>query len=189
MHGGRCSYIDDYRGVVCVQDVQRMAAREMRLRIEDEAGVEPVAGSYGVWKLGFFFQAEDGIRDLTVTGVQTWALPMFAPPPAQCPTGKWTGGGRIDPTGTRTAANCDNVDEPSPTGDPPPAPEPAPYFTGKFTFGFNVFLATNAANRCFVQKGEIEVNGHPFKVAWHVSIHDGVDTFSGDSVFANVFAD
>ncbi|HXL08068.1 MAG TPA: hypothetical protein VN964_14190, partial [Gemmatimonadales bacterium] len=57
------------------------------------------------------------------------------------------------------------------------------------TFGFNVFLATNAANRCFVQKGEIEVNGHPFKVAWHVSIHDGVDSFSGDSVFANVFAD
>ena len=111
------------------------------------------------------------------------------PPPAQCPTGKWTGGGRIDPTGMRTAANYDNVDEPSPTEDPPPAPEPAPYFTGKFTFGFNVFLATNAANRCFVQKGEIEVNGHPFKVAWHVSIHDGVDSFSGDSVFANVFAD
>src|SRR5256886_10462060 len=29
----------------------------------------------------FFFQAEDGIRDLTVTGVQTCALPisMFAP--------------------------------------------------------------------------------------------------------------
>src|SRR2546430_5765273 len=30
----------------------------------------------------FFFQAEDGIRDLTVTGVQTCALPIFdvAPP-------------------------------------------------------------------------------------------------------------
>src|SRR2546430_1984190 len=27
---------------------------------------------------GFFFQAEDGIRDLTVTGVQTCALPIFA---------------------------------------------------------------------------------------------------------------
>src|SRR2546430_11889835 len=26
--------------------------------------------------LGFFFQAEDGIRDLTVTGVQTCALPI-----------------------------------------------------------------------------------------------------------------
>src|SRR2546430_6422079 len=27
----------------------------------------------------FFFQAEDGIRDLTVTGVQTCALPIFMP--------------------------------------------------------------------------------------------------------------
>src|SRR2546430_4954020 len=31
-----------------------------------------------VWSsCGFFFQAEDGIRDLTVTGVQTCALPIF----------------------------------------------------------------------------------------------------------------
>src|SRR2546430_2998140 len=28
----------------------------------------------------FFFQAEDGIRDLTVTGVQTCALPIFTYP-------------------------------------------------------------------------------------------------------------
>src|SRR2546430_12191979 len=28
----------------------------------------------------FFFQAEDGIRDLTVTGVQTCALPIFLTP-------------------------------------------------------------------------------------------------------------
>src|SRR5690349_22668242 len=28
-------------------------------------------------KLSFFFQAEDGIRDLYVTGVQTCALPIF----------------------------------------------------------------------------------------------------------------
>src|SRR2546430_12893388 len=28
----------------------------------------------------FFFQAEDGIRDLTVTGVQTCALPIFPTP-------------------------------------------------------------------------------------------------------------
>src|SRR2546430_17733820 len=27
--------------------------------------------------LSFFFQAEDGIRDLTVTGVQTCALPIY----------------------------------------------------------------------------------------------------------------
>src|SRR2546427_4943855 len=30
------------------------------------------------WCLFFFFQAEDGIRDLTVTGVQTCALPIFS---------------------------------------------------------------------------------------------------------------
>src|SRR2546427_8249893 len=29
----------------------------------------------------FFFQAEDGIRDLTVTGVQTCALPIYRVPP------------------------------------------------------------------------------------------------------------
>src|SRR5256886_7744578 len=29
--------------------------------------------------LFFFFQAEDGIRDLTVTGVQTCALPIYEP--------------------------------------------------------------------------------------------------------------
>src|SRR2546430_11412867 len=34
-----------------------------------------------VWSLFFFFQAEDGIRDLTVTGVQTCALPIFDPLP------------------------------------------------------------------------------------------------------------
>src|SRR5207249_8533083 len=28
----------------------------------------------------FFFQAEDGIRDRNVTGVQTCALPIFSPP-------------------------------------------------------------------------------------------------------------
>src|SRR5256886_11803730 len=29
------------------------------------------------WLTCFFFQAEDGIRDLTVTGVQTCALPIY----------------------------------------------------------------------------------------------------------------
>src|SRR2546430_13516868 len=32
----------------------------------------------------FFFQAEDGIRDLTVTGVQTCALPISQPTSASC---------------------------------------------------------------------------------------------------------
>src|SRR2546430_4356861 len=31
-----------------------------------------------IWLRFFFFQAEDGIRDLTVTGVQTCALPIFS---------------------------------------------------------------------------------------------------------------
>ena len=30
-----------------------------------------------VWLFFFFFQAEDGIRDISVTGVQTCALPIF----------------------------------------------------------------------------------------------------------------
>src|SRR2546430_10232961 len=36
------------------------------------------ARDYIRWKC-FFFQAEDGIRDLTVTGVQTCALPICLP--------------------------------------------------------------------------------------------------------------
>src|SRR2546430_5009689 len=34
----------------------------------------------------FFFQAEDGIRDLTVTGVQTCALPIFSARDYACST-------------------------------------------------------------------------------------------------------
>src|SRR5690349_24350850 len=34
----------------------------------------------------FFFHAEDGIRDLYVTGVQTCALPISRPPVAICTT-------------------------------------------------------------------------------------------------------
>src|SRR2546427_5469822 len=45
----------------------------------------------------FFFQAEDGIRDLTVTGVQTCALPILGRPhvPAarSCPIGGLHAGG------------------------------------------------------------------------------------------------
>src|SRR5438874_11090859 len=33
-----------------------------------------------LWLLCFFFQAEDGIRDLYVTGVQTCALPIYVHP-------------------------------------------------------------------------------------------------------------
>src|SRR2546427_8505104 len=36
----------------------------------------------------FFFQAEDGIRDLTVTGVQTCALPILFEPATKQPAGR-----------------------------------------------------------------------------------------------------
>jgi len=113
------------------------------------------------------------------------------PPPPSCTPGKWTGGGRIDPTGDHTAANYDNADEQD--GGQPVGPDPAPFMTGKVTFGFNVFLGTE----CSVTKGEIEVNGHEilvngqtFKLAWHVSIHGGFDTFgTNEQVFAQTFGD
>src|SRR2546430_2693312 len=50
---------------------------------------------------GFFFRAEDGIRDLTVTGVQTCALPISRPRP---------GGARADPRAAPRAAR----DRPAP---------------------------------------------------------------------------
>src|SRR5690349_22775283 len=40
----------------------------------------------------FFFQAEDGIRDLYVTGVQTCALPIY---PAECQCGSARAGDRL----------------------------------------------------------------------------------------------
>src|SRR5205823_9096715 len=36
----------------------------------------------------FFFQAEDGIRDKLVTGVQTCALPIYGPPHARRARGR-----------------------------------------------------------------------------------------------------
>src|SRR5205085_4508581 len=40
-------------------------------------GLPPDSGIRVALSRLFFFQAEDGIRDLTVTGVQTCALPIF----------------------------------------------------------------------------------------------------------------
>src|SRR5206468_2814413 len=41
-------------------------------------GINRAVADYwnNLWTVGFFFQAEDGIRDLIVTGVQTCALPI-----------------------------------------------------------------------------------------------------------------
>ncbi len=103
------------------------------------------------------------------------------PPPAQCPTGKWTGGGRIDPPS--------NPDTPDEAVHPEYFAVVLPSVTGKFTFGFNVFLGQDADGNCIVNKGEIEVNGHAQKIAWHVAIHDGVDAYDGRPVHATVFSD
>src|SRR5690349_1555568 len=61
-------------------------AREWLPRVcsdRDDPAFRPAAGKQGVLvgmamteKQGFFFQAEDGIRALYVTGVQTCALPI-----------------------------------------------------------------------------------------------------------------
>src|SRR5204863_4144931 len=46
----------------------------------------------------FFFQAEDGIRDLYVTGVQTCALPIFTSPAGSPPS--------LRPTASTSTAAC-----------------------------------------------------------------------------------
>src|SRR2546422_6424856 len=62
-------------------------------------------GLYSCLALGyfFFFQAEDGIRDVAVTGVQTCALPIFI----------------------RTTSDPSGAD-PGPTNTRPSAPTPVP---------------------------------------------------------------
>src|SRR2546430_7908448 len=50
----------------------------------------------------FFFQAEDGIRDLTVTGVQTCALPILVPAPQSAREA--SGGAGTSPAPSREAA-------------------------------------------------------------------------------------
>src|SRR5688572_32525750 len=56
------------------------------------------------WILFFFFQAEDGIRDLTVTGVQTCALPIY---------------GRRGSRGCRRRLHARRLRRPLPAGRPP----------------------------------------------------------------------
>src|SRR5205807_8494738 len=44
----------------------------------DRRGGDPLAQPSRATSRGFFFQAEDGIRDYKVTGVQTCALPIYS---------------------------------------------------------------------------------------------------------------
>src|SRR2546430_12613375 len=71
----------------------------------------------------FFFQAEDGIRDLTVTGVQTCALPISANRLASCQ------GRAVPPTGRAGCAGSEASPERSASTPPvraPPKPSTAP---------------------------------------------------------------
>src|SRR5205085_9153949 len=54
--------------------------------------------------LCFFFQAEDGIRDLTVTGVQTCALPIF-----YCHISRFSCGQLLNGKGNRQCCPCLHV--------------------------------------------------------------------------------
>src|SRR5207245_10826851 len=55
----------------------------------------------------FFFQAEDGIRDATVTGVQTCALPICRPASAPPRSASGPGAGaRAAPRGAARACGC-----------------------------------------------------------------------------------
>src|SRR5205807_4876071 len=54
--------------------------------LNDARGSRPSADRRAV----FFFQAEDGIRDYKVTGVQTCALPISGEVRARGPRGAWT---------------------------------------------------------------------------------------------------
>src|SRR5256886_7668547 len=68
-----------------------------RRRVVTLTGAQGQGGLFGI----FFFQAEDGIRDLTVTGVQTCALPISARLGyTRCRSRRRTGGSR----GTRSFA-------------------------------------------------------------------------------------
>src|SRR5207302_8026095 len=49
-----------------------------RARRHDRCAVTVRVVGSGGWFVFFFFQAEDGIRDFHVTGVQTCALPIFS---------------------------------------------------------------------------------------------------------------
>src|SRR3989442_5159074 len=68
----------------CVTFAQRPAADQIATK-KGQLTLQPVA--HGSIVL-FFFQAEDGIRDADVTGVQTCALPIYDGGPFFSPDGK-----------------------------------------------------------------------------------------------------
>src|SRR5256886_9478083 len=76
MNGGACLTLYCVGVVVLIHTIPLGVPRVGLTVAAQEAAVSAYGRSF------FFFQAEDGIRDLTVTGVQTCALPISALPPA-----------------------------------------------------------------------------------------------------------
>src|SRR5262252_9826065 len=70
----------------------------------------------------FFFQAEDGIRDHWVTGVQTCALPIEAGP-ASFGSGAGVGSGMVSALAAEVSATMPNA---APTNSPRPMPAMVP---------------------------------------------------------------
>src|SRR5690606_9562150 len=64
------------RGAGCVDITSNAAASEVGTRLPPQSAVVMPRSQAPD---GFFFQAEDGIRDFHVTGVQTCALPIYEP--------------------------------------------------------------------------------------------------------------
>src|SRR5207237_5727722 len=54
----------------------------------------------------FFFQAEDGIRDSSVTGVQTCALPISRRASKKCRSTRCSSWARKSPSGSAKPTNC-----------------------------------------------------------------------------------
>src|SRR3989475_1029649 len=61
--------------------------RTSRLFLIERRDAKKLRSSLQSKVINFFFQAEDGIRDLTVTGVQTCALPICPPDKPRCRAG------------------------------------------------------------------------------------------------------
>src|SRR2546430_5526601 len=83
---------------------KRMALPEVAHNVKVFNGSEQ-AGRYFL----FFFQAEDGIRDLTVTGVQTCALPISAGlEPGRPEMPRWVPGAGNPSANARVAGSASN---------------------------------------------------------------------------------
>src|SRR2546430_3869511 len=75
-----CAAIDEKACASCREIAEGRSMDVLEIDAASNTGIDNVRdviiNNIGVRPARFFFQAEDGIRDLTVTGVQTCALPI-----------------------------------------------------------------------------------------------------------------